>query len=487
MTIQRVDSLTAPTRLGLAVLAGGLVIGLAADALLRVSPWGINFSLFTVACVVALAFVGVWQGISLRGSGLLLVIPAVLFGAAYAWRASPVLQALNLGAALLALALLALYVRGADLRFASLAEIAAGLMVHSIELYLGAFPAAFRVRWREVQTPRMGTLWALLRGLGIAVPIVLLFGKLLSLADPVFDALVLTVFRIDLPDLIVQLTVICVVAYFASGWLYRALVQDRWRPAFDDGTGLIGRTELVMALGAINVLFAAFVVIQLRYFFGGADVVAFTPGLTYSEYARRGFFELVWVAGLALPLLLLLDTLRTKCGRRTDVIFRVLAAATILLLFVVMVSAVQRMRLYVDEFGLTELRLYPTAFMAWLAIVFVWFGATVLRQRSRQFMFGAFAAGFVALAGLNLLNPDAFIARVNLDRPPTARPVDLDYLLSLSADAVPVLVDAVPTLSDVDRRTASNRLYARWYSSGHPDWRTFNVGRAAASESVSGL
>jgi hypothetical protein len=152
-----------------------------------------------------------------------------------------------------------------------------------------------------------------------------------------------------------------------------------------------------------------------------------------------------------------------------------------------MISAVQRMRLYVDEFGLTELRLYPTAFMAWLAVVFVWFGATVLRGRSRRFVFGGMTAGFVTLAALNVLNPDAFIARVNLERPLTARPVDLDYLLSLSGDAVPMLVEALPRMSQVDRRTTSSRLHERWHTTAHPDWRSFNVGRQVAAEAAGGL
>ena len=248
-------------------------------------------------------------------------------------------------------------------------------------------------------------------------------------------------------------------------------------------SGPLGKTELAIVLGSINLTFIAFVAIQARYFFGGADVVAITPDLTYAEYARRGFFELVWVSGLALPLLLALDaSKRQDSGART--LFRVLAAITILLLFIVMISGLQRMRLYMDEFGLTELRLYPTAFMAWLFAVFAWFAATILRGRPRGFVFGALVAGLCTLAALDILNPDAFIARLNVDRPPSSRPMDLDYLLSLSADATPTLIDAIAVLAPQERRTAAERLLQRWHPGDPPDWRTFNVGRAAARSSV---
>src|SRR5207302_2375840 len=93
-------------------------------------------------------------------------------------------------------------------------------------------------------------------------------------------------------------------------------------------------------------------------------------------------------------------------------------------------------------------------------------------------------AGFAVLGGLNVLNPDALIARVNLDRPSTARPVDIAYLFSLSADAVPILVEALPTLAADQGRAGAERIVERWLSPTRRDWRTFNAGRDAASEAA---
>jgi hypothetical protein len=109
--------------------------------------------------------------------------------------------------------------------------------------------------------------------------------------------------------------------------------------------------------------------------------VQVVPGLTYAEYARQGFFELVAVAALVLLLLLVAHELlrRHTVSPGQQWLFRALAGGQIVLLYVIMASAGQRMRLYQEAFGLTELRLYATAFMLWLAAVFAWFTVTVLR------------------------------------------------------------------------------------------------------------
>src|SRR6058998_3246719 len=144
------------------------------------------------------------------------------------------------------------------------------------------------------------------------------------------------------------------------------------------------------------------------------------------------------------------------------------------------------MWLYVDEFGLSEIRLYATAFMVYLAGVFTWFGWTVLRGHHRRFAFGALVQGFAVLAGLHLLNPDAFIVRTNLARPADHRPFDAAYAASLSADAVPDLLTALPTLSSAEKCRAVDGLLSRWARRDAEDWRNWNLARARAREVVRG-
>ncbi len=165
--------------------------------------------------------------------------------------------------------------------------------------------------------------------------------------------------------------------------------------------------------------------------------------------------------------------------------FRRLAGILLVLLAVVMASALERMRLYVAAYGLSETRLYTTAFMVLLLGVFAWFAWTVLRGLPQRFAFGALIQGFVVLAGLHILNPDAFIVRTNLNRPAAERPFDAKYATSLGADAVPPLLDALPSLGETERCAVASVLLRRW-GQGDADWRTWNWSRSRARRLVRG-
>ncbi|HYJ78531.1 MAG TPA: DUF4173 domain-containing protein, partial [Longimicrobiaceae bacterium] len=146
-------------------------------------------------------------------------------------------------------------------------------------------------------------------------------------------------------------------------------------------------------------------------------------------------------------------------------------------------SALHRMRLYQAAYGLTELRLYTTAFMLWLSAVFAWLAVTVLRGRRERFAFGAVVAALEALVVLHAVNPDALIVRVNTGRADAAVRFDARYAASLSADAVPALLAALPRLPAADRCLAAERLRARWDGEGE-SWRAWSLGRGRALRTV---
>jgi hypothetical protein len=239
--------------------------------------------------------------------------------------------------------------------------------------------------------------------------------------------------------------------------------------------------ETAIVLGSLAALFAAFVLVQIRYLFGGEALVQETIGLTYAEYARRGFFELVAAALLLLPVLLAFDWARVRLPR-SALVFRVLAALLVLLLFVVMLSAVERMRVYVDAFGLTELRVYVLTILFWLGAVFTWFLWTVLRQRRNEFAFGAGALGVVALLALNVANPDALIASTNTSRLAEGRSFDAYHSSHLGPDAVPVLAERIDRLEPHDACVVAESLLE--WSRGREGLRSWNLGRERARSAV---
>ena len=108
----------------------------------------------------------------------------------------------------------------------------------------------------------------------------------------------------------------------------------------------------------------------------------------------------------------------------------------------------------------------------------------MLRGARQRFAFGALIQGLAVLAGLHLLNPDAFIVKTNLNRPIAERPFDAEYALTLGGDAVPALIDALPRLAVTDRCIIAPRLVKRWGAESQSDWRTWNWSRARARRLV---
>lgn len=207
-----------------------------------------------------------------------------------------------------------------------------------------------------------------------------------------------------------------------------------------------------------------------------------STGLTYAEYARRGFFELVAVAALLLPVLLATDWARARNWRSLTT-FRILGGLLVFLLIVVITSAFQRLRIYMDVYGLTALRLYVAAFLGWLAAVFVWLLWSLLKERRDEFVIGAVLTALVALVLLVAVNPHGTVAATNLARAEQGRDFDAAHALGLSADATPTLVDGIDMLADQDACEIARSMLERWEDPEH-QLRSWNWGRSSASAAV---
>lgn len=479
--------MTHTTRLGLSLLPAALLLGLFGDALLRATPWGLNVLLW-VSLLLGLCYVLArhlqW---TFAGEGKWLAVPALVFAGGFVWRDSSTLRALDFCGLLCCLGVGAARTQAGQIRLSGLWEYGGEIVRSVFQSVFGVFPLLRRdIGWDTV--PRGGWLPGALaagRGLLLVLPLLLLFGALLTAADAVYQKLVLSVFHFDPGVFLNHFALILLLASMTAGF-GRRLFLAPYAPADSERPSklpTLGAVETGMILGLLNLLFLSFVLVQIRYFFGGAATVAATAGLTYTQYARSGFFELVWVAALVLPLLLSLHKLQDAQNARAMRLFSAQAAVQVALLFVILASAMLRMKLYQDTCGLTELRLYTMAFMGWLAVVFAWFVGTVLRGKREHFAFGAVVAAFILIVGLHIINPDAQIIRANAARVAQTHQFDAAYAASLSADAVPALVSVLPSLPPDVQGDVSARLRPLW-SQNADDWRSWNWGRFSAWRAV---
>lgn len=482
------------TRLGLELVGVAVALGILGDHLLRVGPWGLNAFIW-ISCLVATSYglLHRWHS-NHTPTQQWFILPLSGLALLYLGRDAATLKLINAVALLAALGLGVWHMQMTHLRRHP------SVPVEPPGLLLSGFRALFSVPrfvvrgidWKSLKANgRDKKIAAVARGLLIALPVLILFGTLLAAADAVFENLMSSLFELDPATLPSHLVLTLLFSWIVSGFLYGLLISKKDELYETDETldaqhldttsrFSLGIVEVGIVLGLINALFATFVVVQLSYFFGGHTTVLTTTGLTLAHYARSGFFELVVVASLALPLLLgLRRLLKVKAGRSLRT-FHTLTSIQIALLFLMLASAAQRMWLYQQVYGLTELRLYVSAFIVWLAFVLGWFLFNMLREQIERFMPGAIAAGFVLVFSLHVLNPDALIVRTNVARSAAGAPIDTTYLAHLSADAVPALLHALPTLPVDTQATLAKQLLARWSVPPSLDWRTWSRARAQA-------
>lgn len=472
-------------RLGLEIAAAGVVGGIVGDSLLRAMPWGLNVSLGTAALVGTGAWLVRRHQTKPGPDTAWLAITALLLGFAFLRRDAQMLAAFDTLALVGALALAAASLQGERLATWYPLDVARGVITASVASVFGGFQLLFSdIQWHELpQDARWRNLRRVLLGVALAAPLLIIFAALFASADQVFSNVLTNVFDFDIESVMQHAFLMTFWAFLVAGYLRWSMLGRPFQGLTLNAKPIVSVVPLATALGLLNALFLLFVVVQLRYFFGGAAIVEETSGLTYAEYARRGFFELMTASGLVLPLLLGADELVRKGTAPQIRVVHQLSGLLLAFLAVIMVSALQRMRLYVAAFGLSEQRLYATAFMVLLIGVFAWFAWTVLRARRQRFVFGALMQGLAVLAGLHLLNPDARIVRTNLNRPAAERPFDAKYALTLGADAVPTLLTALPQLNEQDRCVVVHGLLKRW-DQEDVDWRTWNWSRARARSLV---
>jgi hypothetical protein len=467
------------TMIGFALGLGFLGAVLFSDA-----AAGVNVSIWIGVLIVTFLIMARELRVHL-GPGQYLLLAATLgMAVLVAGRASLLLQTMNLAATIGLLILAVALPPATGYRRLRLGEVSSAVLIAGASVIVGVYRLlAFAFSRERIQPVYKANALFVGRALVVTLPVLLTFGGLFVAADAVFESQIRRATQVDMAEFLRPLAWFVGCAWVAGGVIWCGLVVEIPAPpeVHVPERRRLKSVETSIVLGSLAVLFALFVAIQVRYLFGGETLVQRSLDLTYAEYARRGFFELVAVSLLLLPLLLAVNWAREHT-RWSALLFRLLALALVVLLFVVMGSALQRLRIYEETYGLTVLRFYAVAILFWLGAVFLLFVASVLLREGREFLAGTGLAALLTLVILNGLGPDNVIAATNLNRIDNSRPFDADHASRLSADAVPALVEGLHRVPPPDRCRIATALLDRWRRGDGP--RAWNWGRHRAVAAV---
>jgi hypothetical protein len=499
-TDSQLDSLVARRLVALALLLG--VVG---EALVHGVALGVNVPIVVTATIVALWLVRPpaarldpldrWIGPAAIGFALMVAL-----------RADDALVVLDTVAALGLTVMAAVAVRGEHVTRRTAAVVADVGLRATVLVLIGAAALLHATRPALPEPGSLRRASPVIRGLALALPIVVIFALLFASADAVFERLLgdLVGLRIDLGDAPTRMVVAVVLAWLAAGLF--SVARSEPTPGRPPGSASavaqdvafpwprIGAVEASVVVAVVDLLFALFVGLQVAYLFGGHDTLD-AAGLTYSDYARRGFFELVAAAALAGGLIAALDQAIKPRSRW----FVGLALALVALTAIVLASAALRLRLYQEAYGWTELRFYVYAAIGWLGLGLA--SAAVLLLRDRMGRLGHALAGsaMIVAVAVNLIGPTAYVAARNVERAldPSLVPAggrtgfDASYGAALGDDAIPAFVAALPRLTADEQAILGPELRGRWIELRTEPALTapaaWNLGRERARSALEGL
>jgi hypothetical protein len=318
-----------------------------------------------------------------------------------------------------------------------------------------------------------------LRGAAAALVLLAVFGGLFLTADAAFRELL---GRLALPApgplLVGQVLTGVLVTGLVAAAAAVAAAPDRGRRLDAYAGRGLRPVEWVLPLMVLDLLFTAFVTVQLTVLFGGRDHVLRTSGLTYAEYARQGFGQLVATAVLTLAVVAVCARVVPRDPQSTRLL-RLLLGGLCLLTLVVLASASRRLGLYEQEFGFTRLRVSVDAAIAWLGVVLLLVLAAGVRMRAHWLPRAVLLSAAAGLLVFALADPDARIADRNVERFAATGDLDTAYLATLSLDAVP----ALQALPEPQRSCVLGGLVGRTGGG----WRSANLARVRAAEALRGV
>lgn len=328
-------------------------------------------------------------------------------------------------------------------------------------------------------------------GVCIAIPVIVIMTGLLASADEVFK----NVF-VDLGEMLkidsilsngIGIMIMVVVGFIAP---YAVFVYMNKRSIVPK-TEKSGNHESIIAIivsGAVSLIYILFSGIQIVFLFIGAGTLP--SGYSYAEYAREGFFQLLFVSAFNL-LMIIVCIEFFKDSKILNGILTIVSICT----FIMIASSAYRMGMYISEYGLTFTRVFVLWALAVITLVMLGLVYQIYKKEFNLFRY-CFVIVSLCYVVLSFSHMDYFIAKYDLNMYDqmeqvhwTDNYVDYNYLLQLSTDAAPAVAEHRDEIITYLRNNEWDMDYCDWaniysdkYSGEDKKFsvRKFNVSRFIA-------
>ncbi len=305
------------------------------------------------------------------------------------------------------------------------------------------------------------TIGKALIGLSCAIPVLLVVVPLLISSDVAFSGMMSSLFSNAFTTVLQALVGIVMSLFVISYGL--SLKKGRTVTASAGRSAGVENVYLISFLSAIGACYLLYLFSQFAYFFSAFSGFLPNGEITYATYARKGFFEMCIIAVINLAIVFLVLLIAKKQNGKVCGGIRALATFIAAFTLIIIATAISKMVLYIDAYGMTVLRLTTSAFMLFLAVVFISVMLRIYIIRINIIKTALIAAGCVVLV-LGTVNVNAVCARYNYEsyRAGRLHTIDVEALYDLGDEGIPYVAKLARD-DDYDTADLAKRYLAQAY------------------------
>ena len=314
-------------------------------------------------------------------------------------------------------------------------------LIHSLKFTMGFVSLIGKSAKQGVHQDKLLIWKKILIGIAISLPILFVVLNLLVSADAQFEQLIGGIpqwFQVITGERIIRFIIILILTGVFFGFMqvlssrHLSTIKQQANEASFKIDGIITITVLVL----INAVYLLFTLVQFRYFFSGTLQADFT----YAEYARKGFFELLFVTLINLSITVMVLTFVKRATRFMRRATQILLTILVLVSSVMLTSAFLRLSMYEDAYGFTFTRVLVHSFMIFLVIIFTYTLVKIWVEKLSLFHF-YFITSLLYYTGIVVVDIDKIVVNENMNRYELSGKIDVHYLNNLSFTGVLGLID----------------------------------------------
>ena len=344
------------------------------------------------------------------------------------------------------------------------------------------------VLFKHQGTENKYVIWKkILIGFLISIPVLFVVINLLMSADTQFERMMGSIPQLfhfmDDEDIIRMIIVL--IFTFAFFGLLQVLYNKQIKTIIQKEISLSFKIDAIISITVlvlINAIYLLFTVVQFKYFFSGN----LHGDFTYAEYARKGFFELLFVTVINLSITVLVVNFVDNKARLTKRIIQILLTTIVASSAVMLSSAFMRLSMYEEAYGFTFIRLMAFSFMLFLVVIYMYTLFKIWIEKLSLFHF-YFISSLLYYTGMNLIDVEKIVVTKNIERYEQTGKIDPVYLNTLSYSGILGLIELyekdskIPEVKDLLKERKNN------LSNESVSWQSYNLKRELAVKKLKQL